>query len=197
MQLFLDMDEVLADFIGGACRVWGTTEAEVLPHWTRGVWNIIPPLSRALKLPELTEAEFWAPIVERGEDFWRSLPMLPWARELVDLVHKLSGGDWYVLTSPGPHPSALTGKARWLRGRLGIQHEQMIPTPHKHLLAAPGRILVDDREDNCRDWYGHLGKAVVFPRWHNYYADYRANPLPIVEAQLRELARSTEGIACT
>ena len=104
MKIFLDVDEVLADFVGGACAVWGTTEAEVLPYWEPGVWNMIPPLSRALGLPvTLTEEEFWAAIVERGDRFWLNLRPLPWAGRVIDLVQS----GYYTTPSGNRFPRIL------------------------------------------------------------------------------------------
>jgi hypothetical protein len=63
----------------------------------------------------------------------------------------------------------------------------MIPTPHKRLLAAPGRLLIDDNEENCRAFARAGGRSFLFPALHNRLHEYSRNPLEYVRAELPEL----------
>ena len=56
----------------------------------------------------------------------------------------------------------------WVRDRW---HDQfpVVLTDQKHLLARPGRILIDDFKSNTVAWEKEGGKAFVFPQPYNGY----------------------------
>jgi hypothetical protein len=42
----------------------------------------------------------------------------------------------------------------------------------KHLLAGPGRLLIDDHPGNCHDWNESGGVSILFPRpWNTRYSE--------------------------
>lgn len=64
MRIYLDMDGVLCDFVGAACKLHGRDPATVT-HWN------------FFKDWGMTAEEFWRPIHEAGEDFWANLEPYP------------------------------------------------------------------------------------------------------------------------
>ena len=161
MRILVDMDEVLADFVGGALRIHGWTRSRLEQVWSPGTWSIV-------ELMGLTKEEFWAPIEQAGEGFWRCLGELPWMVDLVAWVCSQTN-DWYIVTSPSHCLGAYVGKFYWLADRLGKQeaHKRFIPTPDKHLLAKEDVYLIDDREETVRKFSRAGGIGVVFPSRHN------------------------------
>jgi len=174
LTVFLDMDEVISDFRGRAYQVHNTTRDLVEAKWTPGEWDICTPLA-------MTPDWFWKRIHEWGEGFWTGIDPMPWARELVNLVEKISK-DWYVVTSPSRNPTSLSGKQRWcneyFNGSEDKHFPNMIPTPHKHLLSMPNTLLIDDREETVKRFNNAgEGKALLFPSLGNSLHEFADDPM--------------------
>lgn len=185
--LLLDMDDVLVDFVGGACAAHGVTEGAALAHWELGRWNVIPPVSKALGLPEvMTDGQFWATL-DATPGFWRNLQPLPWLYELLCWAAN-DFDEWYVVTAPARHRDCVPDKVAWLAERLGVSYtDRVIPTRHKHLLARPGTILVDDRPDTVDAFNKAGGHGVLFPKYHNANHPHRHGPVGYVTNLVKEI----------
>lgn len=191
MKIFLDLDEVLADFVGGACQAWGVSREAVEAEWPAGEWDIVPPLGRVLKANDPTtdwgEDMFWRIISDMGEFFWSKLRPLPWMGEVIDLVRYHAGDDWLIVTSPSHCPTSYAGKARWVDrylGRDGLR--RLVLTTNKPAIGGPGAVLIDDREETVRRFEKVGGRGILFPRLHNSRHNERHDPLAAV---IRDLAR--------
>lgn len=151
--VFLDLDGVVVDFLGGVCRCLGR-DPSTLPTGT-------------YDLPTLFNTS-WERLDAhiRPYSFWYDLEPMPYAKEIVEILRTV--GDVVVLSSPWPQSSAShVAKLDWCERRLGIPHSDVILTPCKHLLAAPGRLLVDDHHGNCEKWSSLGGHAIHMPCHHN------------------------------
>ena len=82
----------------------------------------------------------------------------------------------YFLSHPSEQPFCASGKLHWLGKHFpdAMAGQHYVLTAHKHFLAGPGRLLVDDGERHCdrfcQDESGRPtgGAAVLFPqRWNN------------------------------
>ena len=167
LRILIDLDEVLVDFVGGACEAWGVAKEQVLKHWEPGVWDMIPPLSKALSLKEtISEKEFWCPINKLGEGFWEDLKWLPWGRNLLQEVMKFTG-DWWIASSPNQQPTSHAGKVQWIKQNFGYDFDRFVPVRHKYLMANPNTILIDDKDENIDLFREAGGYGIVFPRHHN------------------------------
>lgn len=165
LKIFLDLDEVMADFRAGAMAVHGLDRAGMDARFGAGYW---------------TGEAFWEPIAAAGEAFWCDLSPFPWALELIHFAESLTK-DWYILTSPSQCPGSLSGKHRWVAKHLGVRPwERLIPFGAKELLAAPGRYLVDDHQPNLDKWEAAGGVGVLFPHWGNRLAVYAGDPVGYV-----------------
>lgn len=157
--ILLDMDEVLADFVGGALRTHGWTRERLEQVWPVGTWSIVEPMG-------LTVEEFWQPIDVLGEAFWLGLQPLPWARGLLRMLDAV-GSPWWIVSSPSMHPGCYSGKIRWLRRLTGNGFSHLVLTGSKELLARPEHVLMDDREETVQRFVKTGGQGVVFPSRHN------------------------------
>lgn len=187
--ILLDLDEVITDFIGGAARLWGLTPDETESLRDRQEWDVLLKISQILDRP-LTRSEFWEPI-NNNEQFWVDLELLPWAEDILRVV---SSYPWYIVTSPSFCGSSWSGKIRWIKQHFGGSFNKYILTPHKHLLARPGHILIDDSPGNCQSFRfdkctcTSTGAAsILFPTLHNANRHYADNPVGYVEETLREI----------
>lgn len=177
-RLLVDMDEVLADFIGGACRLYGADPATVLSHWTPGRWGCFGPLSAALGVC-MTEGDFWARL-DGNEDFWAGLEPLPWMRDVVALADE-AADEWIILSSATWCPSSRTGKMEWVRRHLGWSRreaaERLCCFPRKHMFASNGVTLLDDKEEAVVRFILEGGDGLVFPRHHNGMYAHKDDPV--------------------
>ena len=172
--VFLDMDGVLANFFEGVARLFGTASA-ALP---RGEYD----MGRCLGVP-------FAEIDRRVKGtptFWSELPPYPWAKELLALFEFFPPGDSFILSHPWPgDDNCCQGKLVWLARHYGVPGDRVIFTPHKYLLAAPGRLLIDDRPDECHRWRSLGGRACEFPAHHNQVrTTFGDGPVALVRASL-------------
>lgn len=179
MTVLVDMDEVLTDFVEGSLRIHGWTRERLERVWQPGSWSIIEPMG-------MTADEFWAPINAAGEEFWLGLEPTPWARDLIEGIDRLTC-DWYIVSSPSQSPSAYSGKVGWLRRFLNDGFDRVVITGHKHLLARPGNVLVDDREESVEQFIDAGGQGIVFPSRYNSLHWQAENPVRFVLTELRRL----------
>jgi 5'(3')-deoxyribonucleotidase len=154
----LDLDGVIANFVAGsieACEL-PITEDEVKQ------WNYYEPF--------MTRYEFWRRIHEH-KYFWEDLPVYPGSHELVDRLE--SCGDVIFCTDPSGDDDAATGKIEWLKrnGFVKPDGNNYVLTHHKHLLAKPGVVLIDDYPANVEKFIEHGGEALLFDRPWNKGSD--------------------------
>lgn len=192
VRILLDLDEVLADFIGPAAELWGLTRSELLQHWEPGVWDMVPPMRKALermrengsKVDPPTNEMFWK--VLDNEDLWSYLPRLPWFSSLLSVVDKITP-DWHIITSPIQATSCYVGKVKWIKRHFGSSFDRFAITPHKEVFANPRAILIDDRDETVVKFERHGGKGIIFPTYHNSQHLRRHDPVEYVSRQLEQM----------
>lgn len=177
-ELFVDMDCVLADFIGGMAGWWkpGLTRAELEETWENGRYGFGHAMvslyeSRGWATDfnaTSMENRFWNGIAGLWT-FWAELEKLPWADALMATVRG-SGLPYRFLTSPSDCGFGLVGKDQWLVKHFGKGEglpAKMIPCRDKYLLARPDRLLIDDHQENVDQWIAAGGQAILVPYVHN------------------------------
>lgn len=186
-EIFCDMDEVLADFIGAACKAHGVTRQHLEKKRKPGDWNVNEALG-------IGNEEFWRPINGLGERFWTKIEPLPWCTTFYAKLFNYAD-NVIVLSSPSEHPGCYSGKYTWIRKILGPK-VKFCPFSEKQLFSKAGRILIDDRELNLSKWVDveDSGDVILFPsqgnRLHSlaeFPTDYVYNKL---ERMLKEASSS-------
>ena len=124
----------------------------------------------------------WRRIDEAGPRFWSGLSPTPWADELVSLAR--AAGSCAIATSPSASPDSTAGKLRWMQQRFGKRFRDFVITPHKHLLAGPGRLLIDDSPKHIDAFRAAGGEALLFPTWENGQRQPGVDPMDMVRATL-------------
>lgn len=176
-KLILDLDGVFADFTGAACVVHGRPGYKVTGWGFYEDWGI-------------TEEEFWAPIRSRGDCFYEHIVQpFPWARELLTLCQKYDENLVFASVAGGQHADDYSGKVRFVRKHLGDTPVIVVPPGFKHLLSAPGRVLVDDSAPNVISWREHGGEAVLFPQYWNASHSYTNDRVGYVCERLERLTK--------
>lgn len=155
-MIFLDMDGVICN-IGQA--VADLYNIEVTPEEEKLFGNA---LDKLINLE--TKQELWN-IINAIPDFWENIPPYPWCEELVDALQSVD--EVQILTS-SPSTDALTksnastGKSKWVGKHLLDKNLRVNIVHDKYLLAAPERILIDDRESHCNLFRQYGGKSILF-----------------------------------
>lgn len=174
--VFLDADEVLFDFIGGACNAHGIEPETLQAYRTPGQWDISRPLGELVLGRAYSQEEFWLPINHGGSEFWENLALLPWWEELIQLVETYTD-NWHIVSAPSRCPTSYMGKVKAFKKVLGQDFDRFILTPRKHLFAKPNTILIDDRMENVEKFNRAGGYGFVFPSIGNSLHEYRDVPL--------------------
>ena len=145
MKVLFDVDEVIADFVGGVLDAVRDELGFDFHHDHVTQWDIRESLGFT--------REQWAPVQERiiAPGFASSLRPLPGA---VDVVKSIaSRHDVYFVTSH--YRSSQTWvheRDDWLERKFGhTLGGRVVHTAHKHLIA--GDVLVDDKPENVEKWW--------------------------------------------
>ena len=152
-RIYLDLDEVLVDFIGGAYSL--LTGKNNTPT-TKEYIDFIDKFDNDL------EYGTWGrdKIRLAGSKWWRTLKKLPWADELLDASKCC--GDVFLLTNPGIFSEAAQGKWEWAsdNGFTG----KIILASDKTCCASPSSVLIDDMKKNINPWIESGGIGLKLKR---------------------------------
>ncbi len=163
---FLDMDGVLADFAGGLCRA----------H--RRPWPYDDPANFGVfeigdEIWKMSAREMWAPCAENPR-FWEELDPTPDAGAIVEIAIEVFGADRIaILTAPSLDRECVPGKRRWVKSRFPFLAKRIVfaSKESKKFLAGDGRVLIDDRNENCDEFEDFGGDAILLPRpWNRRHA---------------------------
>lgn len=153
MRIFLDVDGVLADFVGTAARHMGFDPSLVT------AWDFY-------SLIGTTDRQFWDTVKSYGSEFWKTMDKYPWCGDLFRDCSKV--GDVSLLTAPPPRadcrPAAVSGRIEWIHATFGESFKDYFAGCKKESLAGAGAVLLDDSDSNCRKFEAAGGRAILFPR---------------------------------
>ncbi len=170
LELFLDMDGVLCDFVTAAHAACGCTFNPVT--YPKGVWPVWEAMG-------MSESQMWNHI-DSFPYFWKQLEIYPWCGELLDLAD-----DVKILTSPHYTAECYQGKlVKYIPRSV-----ELILCKSKHLLAKPGRVLIDDSDENCHEWRGAGGIAILFPTVLNANWRLALDPITYVKDEWIKIQR--------
>lgn len=153
--IFLDLDGVLVDFVGGVCRYFGKANPYTRPE-AQGEWGLE-------KLLGIEPEDFWRPL---SYSFWAHLEPTPDAWPILAAVENAARGPQNVclLTSPCQTAGCVDGKMEWIKQNLPDYQRRVLFGSAKHFVAESGKILVDDSDANCDAWRKAGGQAVLVAR---------------------------------
>jgi len=148
MEVYVDMDGVLADFF---------TEYAVLAGLPRGSsYRDIPPAKTDLTLNKMV-----------GTDFFARLPKFPTADKLIQIVVDTAGG-YNICSSPlrGDHEGSATYKKQWIEEHLDPQPDNIyiVSNKAKYAFNPSGlpNVLIDDRGSNITAWEAAGGIGIKY-----------------------------------
>lgn len=174
-RIFLDIDGVLADFVGGAARLHRADASTVR------TWNFYEQWG-------LTSADFWGAM---DYDFWVNLPLTIEAHAIVDCCERAVGsGSICLLTARLENPGGMEGARDWVRRHFPQFGRRLLLGPAKEFCASPSSLLVDDSDNNCGAFVLAGGAACLLPRPWNQNRHLSSQPLDVLRQSLQAFARS-------
>lgn len=180
-QVFLDMDGVIADFVGAICKAHGRvtpyTRPEALGKFdTEKLWG-------------LTSEQFWSPIATNSFEFWDDIPKTPEADEIVKLATLEFGiENVAILTAPSKDHGSVPGKRAWMSRYYPCFAKRMIfaTASAKKFCAGPGKYLIDDKDTNVDEFDEAGGVGILVPRPWNAEHYLEGNLVEVVKDQIKE-----------
>lgn len=162
MKIYFDMDGVLVDFEYGARNI--CQNFADLNHPSEDL------------SPEQREAkrQFWMKI-EQQDDFWRKLPVMDGAEQLLSVAKSVS--EIFILSKTPGKKHFINGekyvqfvadeKRKWVLKHMGkfFDDERIIICDGKKGALAkpmPEDILIDDRCENIAEWESCGGRGILF-----------------------------------
>lgn len=181
MKVFLDMDGVLVDFLGGLHSVFKEDyDYDVYPY-TLGKWNALDELRGGTVPFEIIDGACC-------ERLWAKLN---WMHDGIRIYEAVISNfdDVTLLTTPMPNPGSWTGKYLWVKEVLGpcMAKKMIITSGSKSVVAGPDTCLIDDRDKNVKDFGEAGGSAILVPRPWNCMHDLRHKTYEVVEQSIKAL----------
>lgn len=172
----LDLDGVLVDFVGGACRF----------HNKQNPYDDPANLGRygVEDMFEMIQSDFYSPL---GEEFWANLRPMDDSISILSLVEKVFGeANVCILTKPIKTPGCAEGKIRWLKKHLPSYYRgnRYLIGPAKHFCASANAYLVDDSDVNVKAFNEAGGHGVLVPRPWNSHHHLRNVVVPHIDSCL-------------
>lgn len=159
MQILLDMDGVLADFMRQACKYH---DRQYIPEQITN-YNFY-------EMWGLTDDEFWKPM--QGYDFWAKIEMYDYAPKFLKELREIAPVT--ICTAPIRDKYCISGKLHWLESNLQIPTCDVVFANKKWLLANDRNILIDDSQAKIDKFHEHGGTGIIFPQpWNKGKGDWK------------------------
>jgi 5'(3')-deoxyribonucleotidase len=151
MRLFIDLDGVVGDWVGQACKTFKIDRTDPAVH---------DLLKHELGIRRLIDdRDMWKTINSLGAKWWDDIQLFPWSHTLVSRLKEV--GNVCFLTSPSFSASAAAGKMTWLPRN--FPNTPFIITRYKEFCAGPDSILIDDHVSNIERFEAAGGHGFHFP----------------------------------
>lgn len=176
-RIFLDVDDVLADFSLAALKHVGIDlkHVDLDSYYERFGYDIVLSANyyrkRIFSSADYTFEEFWA---EFPRPFWTNLKKTEECDYLISACYKLIGKEnVFLLTAPIQDPDCVAGKMEWIRKELPEfwKDRRYLIAPPKYVCASLNSLLIDDSDANVNAFRRANGMASLVPRpWNTAHA---------------------------
>ena len=159
MKVFLDLDGVIVDFMGGLL------ERFPCPHlqFKKGSYDTIKQIAA---YHGIQERDIWFHL---DPNFWIDLKFTNEAKELITFLEEEFGISNICLCSSPANERGAHGKMLWIKENLPeywrLRHYMF--TSVKYFCASEDSLLIDDSDEQIYDFELYDGKAILVPRFWN------------------------------
>lgn len=189
LQVYLDMDGVIVDFVGGVLDSLKLSRARV-KNFPQGKWDFDDSVYQKV-FGVNNEDIFWGRLTD---EFWENLPVT----HEFDLYWEYIISKYNPILMSAPPRVGATGKIKWIRKNLPSIYRsgRFCLTRRKELFAQPNTVLIDDRDRNITNFKAAGGEGVLVPRQWNSLHMYQDLSFCQVLWTLELLLRRMEGSEC-
>lgn len=185
--VYLDLDGVLVNFLGGLHRALGVPyDGDNYPY-EKGKWNMLTDIKGFDDIP----ATFEQCNDACTENFWALLDWMPDGHNIFRAVtQKFDIKNVILLTTCMPNPGTAPGKMRWIQQFLPMFKDRFIilgSRVSKGAFAESDTLLIDDRDKNIDEFRAAGGRGLLVPRPWNRLHPYSEFALEDVTNFLEDL----------
>lgn len=176
-RVLLDLDGVLADFVGGAAKLFMKDVRTATCYGLENCWKI-------------DKSYFWSCL---DYDFWINLEPTQEADQIVKMCVEAVGLESIaILSHPCLTKGCSDGKRDWVHRHFPRLFKRILLGGAKHFCASYNSFLVDDTDDQVKSFMDHGGRAFLFPRPWNSGRDRIQDSLEALQSTLNTFVRSGE-----
>lgn len=147
---FIDLDGVLADFVDSAFQ-----KHNIQIPWADIRWDFVEQAG-------LNPVKFWESL---GYSFWKNVFRTLECEAIISAAEKKFGAtNIFICSSPCKTKGCVVGKSEWVEIHLPGYERRLILTDRKEIFSGPGRVLIDDRDENITGWIEMGGIGILVPR---------------------------------
>lgn len=164
--ILLDMDGVLVDFMGGLHHALNLPWDPDNYRYKAGEYDCFESMveSNPDKLKSM------GPIYRTTDEraFWANLEWDRFGKKYLAVAQSFKV-PIYICTKPMLRPEAWAGKIDWLGKHIkDAVSGTIITSGPKHMLAKPGAVLIDDKDENVNEFRAAGGQAYLIPQpWNS------------------------------
>lgn len=181
LKCFIDLDNTLVDFTGGALRLHNIEKSiEDFYNSALGDWHYL--LNGVGKSAE----DFYK---DMEYDYWASLDWMKDGREILEACESIFGREnCAIVTSPTWNSGCVPGKRAWIQTHLDKwYHKHVHYSSAKEDFAYANSVLVDDSDDNIKAFENSGGHVCLVPRAWNKMYQYRFTAAEMVLYKLKSI----------
>jgi len=156
-RIFLDLDGVIRDWIGGIYKLFDVKHIE-----NKNYHTLVDYVCREYGI---SKNYFWE---KQDYDFWKGLEFYPYAQSILALLPE---EKVCILTSPTMDGAG--GSQAWIKKNLPqfFTTKQYLIGPAKQFCASPDALLIDDFDLHYQNFTDNGGNAILFPQPWNANRD--------------------------
>ena len=162
--IFLDMDGVMVDFLGGLHRSLGVPYDINDYPYEKGKWNMLTDIRGFDDIP----ATFEQCNDACTKSFWANLQWTSDGHDILRAVtYKFAPTRIHLLTTCMPNPETKSGKIEWVERHLPMYLDRTIILGSGMLkggYAKPDALLIDDCDKNIDEFITAGGRGLLVPR---------------------------------
>ena len=197
LKVFLDMDGVLVDFVGGLHRALGVSFDPKNYPYPASKYDMFEDLC-ARSDGKVNMSNLYRAC--DAAEFWANLEWDPVGNQILATIADVLGDmkDVIICTSPMTNPDAWKGKIQWLNKNAPEIKNISITTASKHLYAKPGHVLIDDKDSNIDQFVEHGGAGFLVPQpWNSARDNYDMDYVWDLEGFLYQQIEESEMSSCS
>ena len=187
IKIFVDLDGVLVNFVGGLHRALGLGHDPELYPYKRGNYNMFPDVVTATKGRHTMDSLLNAC---RAVAFWENLDWDPRGNRILEILCKHTD-DIYLASYPMDYYGSWVGKLKWINKYLPTYNSRVILlTAPKHFLAKPNTILIDDCDKNVEEFAAAGGMSYLTPQpWNSKHASCNCDWTELLESWMKKACK--------